>query len=212
MGDIEQHANLVHLLQQSLPVGVESPFASCPEAVGAGAIMGRSQQPQSSGVPVGDLFGIQDGGTPLHAQNKSQGGLADSRGRRRQCLPFCDVPIKSFLIFHLSQHASSDHRVVVEELPSSHRVSGLTRLRKRQRFILAVETRQQRDDHQPHTPPTQLVPRDRTGAGNDLIEMLLELANFRGGKHQITVPLECIPGHVEVSIKDEHRTSLPFLV
>ena len=200
MRDVEQHADTLHFFNQLAAFGVKAPFAAGAIAVRSGAVVSRAEQSQSRVVPFFDLLRIENSRASLHAEDVADRLIPFGIG-----LPLGDVGIERFAVGDGANRPSFFHRAVVGELTVTRRISRFSRLIMRERFVLAMQPGQQRADRDADSPFAKFGPGDGAVAGDDAGELPFEFSQLVNGEHEVAVPFDGIPGHIEVGIKDEHE-------
>ena len=206
MRGIEQHPHAVHFFQQLAPVGTQSADAAGSVAILVRAVVCGTDDAETPVEPLLNLGGFLDRRGSFHAEDEPDrrvGGHVIRLGGDGR-LPAVVLTLQRLLVRNLDHHPLPHQRPVVGQLPEGHRMGRLARLVERQLLLLAMQPGQQRRDTQPDASLVHLGERDGAVSGDDLREVLLELANLLARQFQIAVPLQAVPGQVEVGVEDQH--------
>ncbi len=204
VGHVEDHADARHLFQQRRALREEPALGAGAVRVGADAVVGRADDAQAGVPPLLHLLGMQHWVGPLHAEDETQ--------RLAIAVPFCPrrkVRIKGGGILDPAQHALLFQRPVIVQLPHRRAVGGYHR-------VVALEgghhpgtmqSGQQRGDKQTDPAATEVVERDGAHSPALAVEIRLDLvaANVGDGELEVAVPVDRVPGEIEVGVEDQRK-------
>ena len=72
MGDVEDHADAIHLAEEGRAFGEEAAFGASAVSIGADAVVGRADEAQAGVPPMLHLIGRQHCVGPFHAQDEAE--------------------------------------------------------------------------------------------------------------------------------------------
>lgn len=212
VGNVENHADALHLLQQFTALREESALGARAMAIRTDAIEAGANDAQAGVPPFLNLIGAEDGVGAFHAEDEAK------RQRRRVFvdLPGVDVRFERWPILDEAEDTLLLQTAVIVKLPHgcTERRRGLRIILDRRNAAGPKEPGEHRGNEGDDLTSAKIGERNGVPAATffGLAGRDFELPNLLARKLQVAVPIERVPGKVEMSIKDEYGVNLLFIL